>query len=303
MADFFGLATGLLENEHLRLEYLLDAGPRIVRLFRAGSDENLLAEVPDLSWDTPYGLFHLWGGHRLWHAPEKAARTYVPDDVGLVAEEVAGGVFLRQPADSVTGIAKAIEIRLAPGLPVVTLRHTLRNEGLWPVELAAWAITQLPLGGVALLPQRRDPLDEDRLQPNRQLTLWPYSRWQDQRLRLGDDLVLVEGTADPVPLKVGYLNDHGWLAYLREGVLFGKWFQRSAVPSLNPRSYPDMNSNVEVYVKDRFLELETLGPLTLLEPGESLQHSERWEIDSAPEADFETVCQWMEEETVRAVEL
>jgi hypothetical protein len=35
---------------------------------------------------------------------------------------------------------------------------------------------------------------------------------------------------------------------------------------------------VEVYVKDSCLELETLGPLTHLEPGESLTHQETWEV-------------------------
>jgi hypothetical protein len=35
---------------------------------------------------------------------------------------------------------------------------------------------------------------------------------------------------------------------------------------------------VEVYVKDECLELETLGPLTKLNPNDSVTHEETWEV-------------------------
>ena len=34
MGDYYGWKTGVLENNHVRLEYLTQAGPRIVRLSR-----------------------------------------------------------------------------------------------------------------------------------------------------------------------------------------------------------------------------------------------------------------------------
>jgi hypothetical protein len=34
-------------------------------------------------------------------------------------------------------------------------------------------------------------------------------------------------------------------------------------------------------VYDRFIELETLGPLQQIEPGEALEHTEEWEIYTA----------------------
>ena len=57
----------------------MTAGPRIVRLGLAGSDRNLLAETPDLGWETPHGRYELFGGHRLWFAPEDPDRVAVPD--------------------------------------------------------------------------------------------------------------------------------------------------------------------------------------------------------------------------------
>ena len=67
MSDFHGLPTRNVENGHLRVEFLAEAGPRIVRLFLAGSDENQLVELPNLAWETLLGDFCVRGGHRLWH--------------------------------------------------------------------------------------------------------------------------------------------------------------------------------------------------------------------------------------------
>jgi hypothetical protein len=61
----------------------------------------------------------------------------------------------------------------------------------------------LPLGGLALLPQKTEPIDGDGVMPNRHLALWPYTHWHDPRLRLGDELVLIEGRPESSVFKVG----------------------------------------------------------------------------------------------------
>ncbi len=152
--DFHGFSTRSLANQHLRVDYLAEAGPRLVRLSLTGSEVNLMAEVPDLSLETPFGDFYLYGGHRLWHAPEAFPRTYLPDNDGLTIDEFEGGVRLRQPTERATSIQKSIELRLEPDRPALVVQHSLHNVGLWPVELAPWALTQVALGGVAVLPQQ-----------------------------------------------------------------------------------------------------------------------------------------------------
>ncbi len=269
--DFHGYPTRSLANQHLRIDYLAEAGPRLVRLSLVGSDTNLLAEAPDLSWETPFGEFHLYGGHRLWHAPEAFPRTYLPDNDGLTVDAFEGGVRLRQPTERATGIQKSMELRLDPDRPALTVQHSLHNVGLWPVQLAPWAITQVPLGGVAVLPQQA-PVPSQYL-PTRQLTLWSYAKVRDARLRLDDDLVLVDGQVGEQPFKIGYFNHAGWMGYLLGDVFFVKRF--TSLPGL---PYPDMGCNCEVYVWNRFLEVETLGPLTTLEPGAAIVHVEMWEL-------------------------
>lgn len=276
-ADFHGLPTGALDNGRVRLEYLATAGPRLVRLFLPGAAGNLLAEVPDWAWETPYGPFYPYGGHRLWHAPEAMPRTYLPDNEGVTVEPLDDGVRLRGPIEGLTGMRKTIEVRLAPGRPAITLHHRLENAGPAPVELSPWAITQLPPGGTAILPQPVGPADAAGLLPNRHLALWPYSRWGDERLRLGDAAIYIAARPLAAPLKVGYRNDRGWLAYLQAGVLFLKRF---APPQDRP--YPDRDCNAEVYCNDRVVELETLAPLGLIAPGQAAAHTEQWELYAEP---------------------
>jgi hypothetical protein len=266
--------TRKLMNRHLRLEFLEKAGPRIVGLYADGSSQNLLAELPYLEpLITPYGPYHFHGGHRLWHSPEAFPRTYIPDNEGLTIRESSQAVILTGQAEPVTGIQKSIEISIPLDRPTVVLTHRLINHGLWPVELAAWAITQLPLGGMAIFPQQVGPLDATGLLPNRQLVLWPYSRWQDKRLVLNDDYIIMRANPDLPPLKIGYFNRSGWIGYLRNKVLLVKRIEVKA-----DLRHADINCNIESYCNNAFIELETLGPITVLDPGQSTAHVETWEI-------------------------
>ncbi len=93
-SDFHGEETLVLESEYLRLEVLAGAGPRIVRLYLAGSDENLFGDVADVVWDTPWGDYRPRGGHRLWYAPENPPLTSPPDEGDLLVAEKARAAFI-----------------------------------------------------------------------------------------------------------------------------------------------------------------------------------------------------------------
>jgi hypothetical protein len=271
--DYHGLPVGVLENRFLRLEYLTSAGPRIVRLVPAGMDKNLLAEVPEAKVETIHGEFFFYGGHRLCRAPESPNETYIPDSAGLVVEETPAGVNLIMPVISMKGIAKNIAIRLAPDRPSVTLEHGICNGTDAPARLAPWASTMMRLGGLAILPQAYDPTDAHGVLPNRHLVLWPYSSWRDPRLFLHDEVILIRGKAGQPPIKLGYFNPHGWTGYWIDGLLFVKHYDVSM-----EAPHPDRDCNTEAYCNHEVLELESLGPLTTLAPGESVCHTEKWEL-------------------------
>ncbi len=266
----------ILKNDFLQVQYLTDS-LRIIGLSPAGKS-NLLADLSDLPpIPTPYGGFHYRGGHRLWHSPEAMPRTYIPDPPITITES-PNGVSLEAQTEPGTGIRKCLKINLAPDKPSVKLTHTLINDGLWPIELAPWAITQFRLGGTVILPMPVGKVDPDGLLPNRQLSLWPYAHVDDPRLKLGDEFILFKTDALP-PFKIGYFNLHGWGAYWIDGVLFRKTFEvYTGLP------HPDNNCNVEMYCNDQFVELESLAPLTRLSPGESVDHVETWHLDFEIEA-------------------
>lgn len=259
-----------LKNNFLEIEYLTNS-LRISGLTPKGKT-NLFADLshqaPVL---TPYGDFYFLGGHRLWHAPEAMPRTYIPD-IEVKITELSNGVILEAQTEPGTGIRKRIEINLASNAPTITLTHTLINDGLWAVELAPWTITQFRLGGTVILPMPVGNVDEAGLLHNRQMSFWPYTRLNDPRLSLRDDYILFHTDALP-PFKLGYFNSHGWLAYYVDGILFKKSFDVKS-----GATYPDNNSNAELYCNAEFVELESLAPLTRLEPGASVQHAETWEV-------------------------
>ena len=269
MTDFHGLSTAVLENKVLRLEYLTTAGPRIVGLSYKGSP-NLLADVHEIAWDTPRGKFYPLGGHRLWTSPEAPETTYAPDGSGLKVQALPGSVELTWDGPEVR---KSVRIELDLQRPVVQLFHTITNTTAGVLSLAPWVITMFRLGGTVILPQPVGNTDPHGLLPNRLLVLWPYTRINESRLSLRDDFILLHAQASLPPVKLGYASAAGWLAYWRDGILFRKSFD------LNPGAiYPDGGCSAEVYCGDRFVELESLGPLVSLAPGMETQLTEVWEL-------------------------
>src|SRR5690349_7242085 len=94
-----------LANKLMEVIITGDVGPRIIR-FGFLDQDNLLAEYPDQAGKTGGDEWRIYGGHRLWHAPESLTRTYVPDNSPVQFEHF--GTFLRvtQSLEPATGIQK-----------------------------------------------------------------------------------------------------------------------------------------------------------------------------------------------------
>jgi hypothetical protein len=267
--NFLGQNCFSLENGTLKLLVAQSIGPRILSLSFNGC-ENLLAELPDFVTDCPgTGAFHFYGGHRLWHAPEELSRTYLPDDSPVKVVPGENGVLVTQDVEIKTGLQKSLEICLQVDVPRVVITHHLSNRGLWPVTCAPWAITQLKIGGVAILPQTSE---ETGVLPNRSLALWSYTNPSDPHVTWGQNYILVNVNVD-APFKVGFPNPRGWLAYWLNGVLFVKRAKYDA-----KSTYYDFGSSCEFYCNDQFIELETLAPTKTILPDTSVIHIETWEL-------------------------
>ena len=267
--NFQGLECYLLANEHLKLLVARSVGPRILSLgFIEG--ENILAEVPDFVTESPgNGLFHFYGGHRLWHAPEEPSRTYLPDDSPVEITPLENGLLVTQNTEVQTGLQKSLEIRLSAETAQVVITHHLTNHGLWPVTCAPWAITQLKTGGVAILPQTQE---DTGVLPNRSLVFWPYTDMSNLNVQWGRNYIVVNANMD-APFKVGFPNPRGWLAYWLNGMLFIKHAEYD-----ERADYYDFGSSSECYCNHRFIELETLAPIGTIAPGATVSHIELWNL-------------------------
>ena len=270
-----------LSNGRIELIVTGDVGPRIIR-FGFVNGENLFYEDPAARGKSGGDDWRLYGGHRLWHAPEHPVRTYYPDNGPISVTETSGGAHISQPTEPTTGIRKEISLTMDSASAHVRLTHKLTNEGPWPVTLAIWGLSVMAGGGTAIIPlppRGEHPRD---LLPTTQLAIWPYTNMADTRWTWGESHILLRQRHDP-PQKIGALVSDGWVAYARKSDLFVKRFT-----PLAGAAYPDLGSNVEVFTNQDMLEVESLSPIGELAPGASVEHVEDWYLfdgASAPEND------------------
>jgi hypothetical protein len=258
-----------LEDGDVAVVVTISAGPRVLGMLVEG--ENLFAILPETTLDTPDGeRFRFLGGHRLWVAPEIPSITYQPDDRPCAVTEVEDGVGVEAPADG-AHLVKAILLRRT--LDGWVVDHIVRNASRRTITIAPWAITQLRTGGEAALPIAPS---ENGPQADRSLVLWPYTDLGDPRIRFDRNEVRVDAARNGPPLKLGAAPSDGRVAYR-----FGNHRFEKRMDVDPGATYPDRGAAVQVYLCDDFCELETLGPLETVPPGESLTHRERWTVDRA----------------------
>jgi hypothetical protein len=269
-----------LANDTCEVVFTTDVGPRVAHYGRRGG-ANILGAVPGVVLTTELGDWKPWGGHRLWAAPEAKPRSYAPDNAPVAFEfDDARTVRLVAPTEEQVGIQKELRLALDAEGTGLTLEHRVTNQGAWPVELAPWAITIMAGGGEVIIPQEPFRTWSQALLPARPFVLWHYTDMSDARFTFGRRYARLRAAADaPDPQKIGALCKLGWAAYLRGDELFVKRF-----PYEEGAPYPDYGCNVETYTAGDYVELESLAPLTRLEPGATATHTERWYLFAGVEA-------------------
>ncbi len=276
-----------LANGQIELIITLDVGPRVARLGFIGED-NLMAEYAAMQGKTGGDEWRIYGGHRLWHAPEDPVRTYEPDNGPVKLEEHPGFVRVIPAVEKTTGIAKEIDFSLDASANHVHVVHRLRNHNLWAVELAPWALSVMAPGGTCFVPLPPRGSHGDSLLPANMMSFWPYTNMADPRWSWGYKWVMLrQDTAATTPQKVGVQTPDGWAAYARQGFLFVKKFGYQP-----DATYPDMGCNFETYTNNEMIEVESLGPTVKLAPGAAVEHVEEWYLfkgvpQPASEADIE----------------
>ncbi|HET7678339.1 MAG TPA: hypothetical protein VFK38_10880 [Candidatus Limnocylindrales bacterium] len=280
MVEYGGWGECLrLSNGLIELVAPTEVGPRVIRLGFVGG-RNLFREYPEQLGRTGDAEWRIYGGHRLWHAPEDFPRTYSPDNVPI-GQHWDGRTLTLRGEDQPNGLGKELRLTLDPGAARVEVAHRLINRGAWAVELAPWALSVMAPGGRAIVPQEEFRPHPEALAPVRPVVLWSYTDMSDPRWSWGRRYVqLRQDPSATSKQKAGFLNTRGWAAYLLDGEVLLKRY-----PCLPAAVYPDMGCNTQIFTDPEMLELETLGPLTRLEPGAHVEHVERWylaRVDCGP---------------------
>ncbi len=288
----YRLSNGLIETR-----VVTDVGPRIMDV-RLSGGPNLLYVRESEAGGSGEPQWVQRGGWRLWVAPERRETTYVPDNVPCGVEQIGDSmVRVTGATEAASGIRKQIEVALDDMQPRVRITSRIRNMSDHSLTYAAWSLPVLRPGGRAFVPLDIGPLTA--LDAIRRLILWSYTEIDDPRYRFGNRLVEVDhtriGPAAPPGAgrgedesKIGVDSTQRWAAYLLDGILFLKRFAYDPAGQ-----YPDGGATIEVYSNREFLELENLGPLTTIGPGEEIVLREDWWLFTGvtvPEAEADALA-------------
>lgn len=271
--DYRGGEALVLASKAIELIVTTAVGPRIISFRSLESEKagNLFLQFP-ANEQRDHG-YYFRGGHRLWHSPEDIVRTYQPDDDPVVVKALPKGVSLTQPTEPKTGLQKAIKLELF-GENTIRVTHQLTNQGLWPIETAAWALTMFRAGGYAVLPlPAKGSHSGGDLLPTYTLIPWSFTDLSMPCWDLHRDFVGINVNKAKEAQKLGISKYPGWSAYWLDGVTFVK---HAGV--IEGATYPDFGCAFETFTNGKMVELETLSPLTKLYPKQSVTHVEHWTL-------------------------
>lgn len=250
-----------------------------VMQFRLHGEESAFWENPALYGKAPNPTTSDWlnfGGDKTWPSPQAdwpkvGKRGWPPppafDQMPVVASVEGKTMLLTSPVDPWFGIRTRRVLELHDSLPQLTIRTTYEKVEGAPVKAGVWIITQLkdPALVVAPLPEKTkfaegfdrqsgDTLPADLVVTNGLVTMRRHATKSSKIGTDGDSLVWV---GDKTLVKIDS-------------------------PRVAGAEYPDNGSSAEVYTNGgeswKYVELEMLGPLSELKPGDTLSQTNTYTL-------------------------
>jgi hypothetical protein len=281
-----------IANGEVELIVTSDVGPRVIRFGFVGG-QNVFKEFTAQLGKSGEPDWQARGGHRLWVGPEAMPMSYAPDNVPVQVALGAGSIELTEPVEKDTGFQKTMRIKLAASGSGVEVTHRIKNSNGSARRIASWALTMMAQGGTAVTGFPPRGTHPQMLLPTNPLVMWGYTNFGDPRWKFtAKYLILRQDPKAAVPVKAGLWNKKTWEAYLLGSDLFTK-----STPALaGPEAYPDMGCSLETFTGADFLEMETLGPLESVAPGQTIGHTEHWTLHKNVH-----LTEWTDEELDRVV--
>ena len=260
-----------LEQGDIQIGIALDYGIRVRHLSIKGM-ENLYYQQPaDLSdgFGTP-DTWKLRGGHRMWLAPESDG-SYYPDDVPVSYTIKEDGVLIVQDPEPLLGIQKTLEITFRKD-NTVHLLHSVYNRTDSPITGTSWGVNSLDGSGEI---EVDFGVTGGGYAPRRIVSLWGETNLADPRLQFEKTKILAKHMPEIKDyFKIGVYCPTGKAVLKSKGQQLTIGFDTPPLEQL-----PDRGCNFELYLHSRFLEMETLGTLRQIAPGECASHWETWKLE------------------------
>ncbi len=269
-----------LSNSLVKLVVVPQIGGRIMEYSIGG--ENVLwqnkAELGVVKHSDLGKKWHNYGGYKAWNAPQQRWRApdydnyydYAPANVEIICkEEEMFGIRVVTSPISHLGFRFEREIYLSDRTSRVRLVERMRNVSKCDIEWSIWDVTQVNAPCWIVFPlhiTNDDPKGWRRL-------LGPEYPDPHQVTAVGNVGVLkYSGSID----KIGNGSPEGWMVYIKDQIAYIKQWGVQTVDTV----YPDGGCNLEVFTADKamggYVEMEVLGPIVKLKPGETAQLVEDW---------------------------
>lgn len=263
----------------------IDVGPRIIRFGYVGGQnmmcDNRAAAAPkdDAEFENFFGKGKKWeilGGHRIWLSPEGYPQSYYPDLEPVKYEITENGAIFTPNVERENGVQKQMIIKMDPDDTNMHVEMRVTNISAAAQEFSIWGLTVSATGGTLIVPMN----DNDTgLLANRNISVWPYTNLADSRLHFGKHYVtLRQDTNTNQALKLGFDLNKAEAYYCLGDDIF-----RKSYATHHPREkYPDNNCSFETYTCATFIEVESLSPLKVVQPDETVSLTEHWSMLKKP---------------------
>ena len=252
------------------LAVALEFGIRIVHLSCVGHENLFYVQPADRSDGFTEGDWCLYGGHRLWLAPE-SNDSYYPDNSPVQYTVKGDMILFEQEIDQLLLVRKYLSVAFQTDGSIQVVQK-IENISDRVIEGAAWGVNTLDAGGEAEI--TFGCTNTGGFNPQRVISLWSDTNVNDPRLTFEKDRLLARHLPSSDYLKIGLYSKPGRAVFKNKGQRFTLTFDAELL-----EFYPDNGCNFELYMCMQFMELESLGKMTRILPGQSAIHTEVWHLD------------------------
>jgi hypothetical protein len=231
---------------------------------------------------------HSYWGIRTWfQEPIEDKRSFAPAASPAEAEMGKDGIILR--GAPTLGLELIMDIRLDPEKPLLTIRHGFKNLATEKRRISIWIINAFPRQGIGVAPW-------SECSTFRRYQIWPFTDPDETCISFSKKMIKVNFAGQISSpkgfLKIGTVAESGIVAYWN-------WttgtFLKSCVGYESAASYPEPGSNTILFSISNnsecpsFSELEHVGPLKEVAPGDTTWLEQKLEISYLPAADEKAI--------------